>query len=213
MSKRKYYLFDSSAALHFYIPHPNPKVKDTLAYLLSQKISGNAFFYIPIFCIAEIFNTLAKHHYRTQEINKSDYDDAVKKLKDHIRNRQFFYPYSMDRYHNLNTDVIFPVEHTTDTEFTVTGLPPTTTAGDLNIELASRNQHDHVGRYHLSTLDITIIAMGIELRRVHDKNFALISKDKRLIKICDAIPSASRPPKTFLLQEATQRDISTFQQN
>lgn len=213
MSKRKYYLFDSSAALHFYIPHRNPKVNETLAFLLAQKLGGNAFFYIPIFCIAEIFNTLAKHHYRTNELTKSDYDDAVKKLKEHIRNRQFFYPYSMDRYHNLNTDAIFPIEHTINTEFTVTGLPTTASTGEINLALAAQNEHSHIGHYHLSTLDITIIAMGIELRRVHDKNFALISKDKRLIQICNAIPQSERPPKAFYLQEITKRDISAFHQN
>jgi len=213
MSKRKYYLFDTSAAIHFYIPHPNPKVNAVLAYLLAQKASGHAFFYIPIFCIAEIFNTLAKHHFRTKEITKDVYDDAVSKVKDHIRNRQFFYPYSMDRYHNLNTDLIFPIEHQVDTEYSVTGLPPGTPIGNINLALAANDPHDHTGHYHLSTLDIAIIAMGIELRRVHDQNFAIISKDKRLINICDKIPqSPARPPKAFYLQKTSLKDITDFSQ-
>ena len=83
------------------------------------------------------------------------------------------------------------IEHTTETEFDATGLPVGTDTAVLNKKLKQNNPRDHIGKYYLSTLDILIIAMGMELKRIHGTEIHLLTKDKRLALI------SSKKPQIF----------------
>jgi hypothetical protein len=61
------YLFDASAAVEIYAPR-NDRVKRIINHILAQKdVHRGASLFIPNFCIAEGFNTLARKHFDPKE--------------------------------------------------------------------------------------------------------------------------------------------------
>lgn len=152
-----YYLLDACAFGEYIGKLSNRQVinHDMLANIVS-----GSFYYIPQFCVAEIFNMFAKWHYAEKKIGSKRYEQLCELFKDMIRNRKILYPYDLHRYHNLNCDKIYKHEHTTPK------------GSDSK----------------LSTFDILIIAMGIELQHIHGKdNLTILSCDKRLIKISNIV--------------------------
>ncbi len=181
-----YYLLDTSALGHIYT-RENPRLTELLEYIFLQRIRGRAFLYLPNFCVPEIFNIFARNRYRKRIINDSQYENLRTAFRDHIRNRKTLYSYDLNRYHNINTDIIFTAEHTT------APLRPSRRAG---IEAS---------KCSLSALDILIIAMGIELKHVHSGNDVyLVTNDERLSNVCNKIKSA---PKAFYLEMTYKKDL------
>jgi predicted nucleic acid-binding protein len=152
------YLFDASAIVPFY--RHNPELEPKVNHLVNQHEMGRATLFMPNFCIAEVFNTFAKLNFRSQEIKKEEYDQMKNKFRSDIRRGRMFYEYPLHIYHIYNVDFISPFEH------------------QLFI---GKNKNEF-----LSTLDILIIGMGIELVNLYgNDNFRIITCDKRLAKICE----------------------------
>ena len=133
--------------------------------LLDKILKKEHFFYIPQFCVAEVFNTINKWCYRKTndkvQISEEEAKILIDRFKDMIHDRKYLYAYDLHRYHNLNCDKIFKIENSTP-----------------KIDKKS----------YLSTFDILIIAMGIELQHIHGKdNFSIVSTDKRLVEVSKKI--------------------------
>ena len=198
------YLIDASVALEFYRPKPSFSTEQAYIhsrnlrrFLTMQKENEKAIFFIPSFCIAEVRNTLARWLHREKNIFRSQehYKAVFHTFISHVHDRKFFYSHDLNRYHNLNTTEVTEVEHTTETEFDATGLPIGTDVRTINAKLQEKDPYDHVGKYYLSTFDILIIAMGMELKKTHGEEIHLLTRDKRLYLICSKKPNVF--PKSY----------------
>ena len=96
------------------------------------------------------------------------------------------------------------VEHKTDTEYQATGLPTTATQEELNRKLQEKDRADFVSRHYLSTFDILVIAMGMELKMIHGAEVHLLTKDNRLALISGQKPSF---PKPYCWPETSVSDL------
>lgn len=122
-----------------------------------EKANGSAFLYMPQFCVPEVFNTFARIFYRDNTIPGPLYTEWRNEFIKAIGNRRILYCYDLHRYHNLNTHRIYEIEHKTP-----------------------YSQKERA----LSTFDILIIAMGMELKRVHcPNNVSILTRDGRLQRI------------------------------
>lgn len=197
------YLIDASVAVEFYKPKATfhsreyyVNSRELRQRITEQKVTGKAIIFIPSFCIAEVRNILDKWFLRCKGIfhSQQHYETAFENFISHVHDRKFFYSYDLNRYHNLNVNEVTFVEHTTETEFDATGLPIGTYDDTINDELRKRNPRDHVSKYYLSTFDILIIAMGIELKRIHGEEVHLLTADKRLFSISSKKPGMFPKP-------------------
>lgn len=123
----------------------------------AEKASGAAFLYMPQFCVTEVFNTYTRLFYRDRKIGGSRYTRWRGEFIKAIHDRQLVYCYDLHRYHNPNAHKICKIEHTTP-------------YGE--------------GEKFLSTFDILVIAMGMELQRIHLPNpVNVLTRDRRLATI------------------------------
>ncbi|MDR0800637.1 MAG: hypothetical protein LBN01_03805 [Endomicrobium sp.] len=158
LQSRHYYLIDTSAFCRYVELESNSNI--------ISNFQNSCFYYIPQFCIAEVFNTFAKWYYSEDKISPEKYEELCKIFKKLIRNRFVFYPYDLHRYHNLNCDKIYEVEHKT----------PAQKKGKL------------------STFDILILAMAIELQTIHgNDNITILSCDKRILEIAKLLNIIAEP--------------------
>ena len=156
--ERLYYLLDASAVIHLYVP--DEQVTPKLDHLIEQRGLGKAFLLIPNFCVAETFNALARLHFRKKELNADLYQLCKQTFGRDIHNGQFFYHYEMNRYHVLDVDHIIPFEH---------------------LFLTERPKGAKKGEdWSLSTYDVLIIAMGMELDRITGGAAQLVTCDRRM---------------------------------
>lgn len=157
------YLFDASAAIEVYISQ-SESVKKVVRYVLDQKmVHRQAALFIPNFCVAEVFNTLARKHFDPgddpQVLNDLEYKRHLDKFRRHVHWGETLYPYDLNRYHIIAADKIIPAEHS----------------------LARKHKHDH-----LSTFDILIIAMACELGYVWGReNTYLLTCDRRMKRVLE----------------------------
>jgi hypothetical protein len=199
------YLFDASAAVEIYRPR-SPQVGKVIQALIDQRtVLRRAAFFIPSFCIAEVFNTFAKWHFdpadSRQKIDWSVYEQLVRKFRQDIRWGRMLYTYDLNRYHIMAADEIIPIEHT----------------------VARRDERDH-----LSTYDILLIAMACELHYIGPaESVHLVTCDRRIQIVCEEFrrsdiarvrrkvsraldePEASRwfPPRVLYLPALKLSDI------
>ena len=135
------------------------RVKDLLDYIIEQKGLRKATLFMPSFCIAEVFNTFAKWRYRDTVISETEYLTIKDAFRKHVRRGIIISEYPLHIYHIYNTDHIIPFEHQWD------------------------NKEDT-----LSTFDILIIAMGVELvKHFGDSRVRILTADKRLASICNQL--------------------------
>lgn len=201
---RKYYLFDTSTAKFLYQTNPNnPNLDTALTYLVTHNTLKEAVFYIPVFCIVELFNTYASYYHRLNTMNQITYDSIIAKIREHIRQQKLFQVYGITRYHNYNADSIYPVEHTFETEYSLTGLPASTPAKKISKKLIEIKRDPSLKRYHLSSFDILILSMGMELKKIYFEDTCILSHDQRLCKI--AAQCKDMPPVFY----TNRRDINT----
>ena len=155
-----YYLFDASALILFY-----QKANKKLDEIFVSKAKNESFIYVPQFCVPEVFNTFARLYYRDKKISEDIYNQYCVAFKEHVSSRKVIYCYDLHRYHNLNAHQLFIYDHT---------IP-----------------YDHINSTKsLSTLDILIISMGMELKRIHPpQDVFLVTADKRMQTVCKACPS------------------------
>ena len=150
------------------------------------------FFYIPNFCIAEVFSVFMKHsfgswnrHLKTKgTINTKVYNSLVKQFYNDIHNGKFLYHYELDRYHVLGINLVAPIDHY------------------FKISKSKQKQISPAG-----TFDHLIISMGINLAHIHgSKNVCILSSDDRLIDIVKKCknPIPSKTIKKLRLNNATE---------
>ncbi len=157
------YLFDASAAAEIYRPR-SPQVGKIIQHMIDQRtVLRRAAFFIPNFCIAEVFNTFARWHFdppeSRQKIEWAEYERMVRRFRLDVRWGRMLYTYDLSRYHIMAADEIIPIEHT----------------------VARRSERDH-----LSTYDILLIAMGCELHYIGPaQSVYLVTCDRRIQIVCE----------------------------
>lgn len=181
-----YLLFDASAIVPFYDPISREQI-DIVAGLTARKLDDKLFFYIPVFCISEVLNTFAKRHYRLKKLPADLYQKCRNDFIKHVKDRNFFYCYYMNRYHNINAHEVFLKEHTVHTEYSESGLDPLKVR-PYKVERALRKKDPTNGiyKYYLSTFDIVIISMAMELQKIHGEA-VIVTADNRIETIASAI--------------------------
>jgi len=151
--KAKYiYLLDTCAWVNYY--KGNPKIQALLAHIIEQKGMNRATLFMPSFCVAEVFNTFAKWRYRGKDIkiNEEEYCGIKTNFRNHIRRGHLISEYPLHIYHIYNTDYVIPFEHQWDIE-----------------------------QDSLSTFDLLIIGMGIELiKHYGDYPIRILTSEKRI---------------------------------
>lgn len=160
MQAKYIYLLDTCAWVHYY--KGDPKVKILLDHIIVQKGLNKATLFLPSFCIAEVFNTFAKWRYRGDDVKLTE--DEYVKIKDifrnHIRKGALATEYPLHIYHIYNADYVIPFEHQWDT--------------------------GKDGNWRLSTFDILIIGMGIELVKHYGSlPVRILSCEKRIPLLCN----------------------------
>lgn len=161
-----YYLLDASVVVLEYDPRCSHLAKDNMTKLIESGKKKEAVLFLPDFCVVEAFNTLAKWFWSPDDkrfATEKQYRGAYEQLERSVKRRGLYYAYDLHRYHVLNCDEIFKAEHTSPRE----------------------EDRRHPGSFHrLSSFDILIIAMGMELTRIHaEQSVWIVSGDHRLVEI------------------------------
>jgi rRNA-processing protein FCF1 len=169
-----YCLFDASVIAAYYCPKTtrSHRVVENARNLIESVRSGesNHFFYIPNFCIAEVFSVFMKYAYsRWNKQTKSGRIDGRvhKRLREQfeadIHNAKLFYHYELSRYHVLAINLVAPIDH----HYKLYRKPKT-----------------GAGQIPSGTFDELIIAMAIHLVKIHGRgNVIVITSDDRLARI------------------------------
>jgi len=153
------YLFDASAAVELYAPRSS-KIEKAVQFIVDQKRTHKqAALYIPNFRVVEVFNALARRHFKDGALDRAQYESSLKRFRDDVHWGRTLYSYDLNRYHVIGADEIIPIEH----------------------HVASEHERDH-----LSTFDILIIAMACELAYVgRPEDTFLVTCDRRILKVVD----------------------------
>jgi hypothetical protein len=162
---RIYYLLDTSALRYLYVPQGD--ITERLDHILEQRALDEAFLFIPNFCVAEMFNTLARLHFRDKELNESEYRYCKDAFSRDIHNGMLFYHYELNRYHVLDVDHVIPFEHLFQPSY----------KGKERI---------------LSTFDVLIVTMGMELARITGGKCHIMTCDRRIAQIAKVLSNLSR---------------------
>lgn len=163
------YLFDTSAAIDIYLP-PTERVRKAVRFILDQRETHRqAVIYIPSLCVAEVFNALARKHFRPREkeehLNRQQYEKCLNQFRADIHWGKRLYVYDLNRYHVVAVDEIIPTEHHVPVE----------------------KDWDH-----LSTADILVIAMACELAFLNrpEETF-LVTSDRRMKRVVEQLAQGS----------------------
>lgn len=176
-----YLLLDANVTAGYYLPRSlsSKKARDRIEIIFDSVRSGRSdfFFYLPNFCVAEVFSVFMKHSFgawnshvkKKGTIDTRVYMSLVKQFQDDIHNGKFIYHYELSRYHVLGINLVAPVDHY------------------FRFRRGKKRNVTPMG-----TFDHLIISMGIHLCRIHGRdNVAVISSDDRLTdilqKCCDGI--------------------------
>jgi predicted nucleic acid-binding protein len=159
------YLYDASAAVELYVPSRDAASRAAHFILDQRVIHKQAITYIPNFCIAEVFNTLARKHLRPKgdepKLSRQQHEDCLDRFRNDVHWGKKLYSYDLNRYHIVAVDDIIPREHDLDKE----------------------TEWDHP-----STFDILVIAMAAELAYLgKPKETYLVTCDRRLKRVAEQL--------------------------
>ncbi len=167
-----YLLLDANVTAGYYFPRclSSTRAQSRIENIFDSVRSGatDHFFYIPNFCVAEVFNVFMKHAYgswnrhvrRHGTIDKRVYNSLVRQFQSDIHNGRFIYHYELSRYHVLGINLVAPIDHYYQFSRGRTNVAP------------------------MGTFDHLIIAMGVHLAHIHGpENVAVLSADDRLCNI------------------------------
>lgn len=169
-----YCLFDACVIAAYYCPSTtrSRKVVESARNLIESVRSGKSkhFFYIPNFCIAEVFSVFMKYAYsRWNKQTKSGrirgwvHKRLRKQFEADIHNAKLFYHYELSRYHVLAINLVAPIDH----------------HYKLYREAKTIGRHAPAG-----TFDQLIIAMGIHLVKIHGaEKVVIVTADDRLARV------------------------------
>lgn len=181
-----YVLLDANVTAGYYLPRSlnSKRACERIEVLFDAARSGTTelFFYLPNFCVAEVFSVFMKHsfgawnsHVKKQgTIDTRVYRSLVAQFQSDIHNGRFIYHYELSRYHVLGINLVAPVDH---------------------YFRFRRSKKRHVAP--MGTFDHLIISMGVHLVRIHGRdNVVVVSADDRLTdilaKCCSGIPANTR---------------------
>ncbi len=186
------YIFDASGLVSYLTNRPS-RTRQILDYLIEQrKVHHQATLFVPNFCVAEVFNALAKFRFdltveAEKRLNEAQYRDCLKRFRKLIHWGEVFYPYDLNRYHILAADDIIPAEQ----------------------QLPRRPKRNSPAIYdRLSTLDILVIAMGMELAYLfEEENVTLITGDERMKFVADDLKNTRREQRAS--SRVTREDLGS----
>ena len=170
----RYILFDTNVVAAYYLPrsHRSVELRERAKTIFDAKRSGaeQLFFYLPNFCVAEVFSVFMKHGFGTwnkqvkKTIHTKVYDSLVKQFEADIHNASLIYHYELSRYHILGVNLVAPVDH----------------YFQFNRQTLGKKKNI----MPMGTYDHMIISMGIQLTRIHGEDkVAIVSGDDRLTNI------------------------------
>lgn len=182
-----YLLLDANVTAAYYLPRSTKsvKVRERIERIFDSVRSGetNHFFYLPNFCVAEVFSVFMKYSFGRWNqhvkaigtIDTRHYNRIVEQFQSDIHNGKFIYHYELSRYHVLGINLVAPVDH----YFQISRARMKRRKGKKISETRVRPNVVPMG-----TLDHLIIAMGLHLTRIHGRdNVAILSSDDRLTDI------------------------------
>ena len=179
-----YILLDTNVVVGYYLPRSlnSKKARKRIEIIFDSARSGESgfFFYLPNFCVAEVFSVFMKHTFgalnahvkKKGTIDTRVYNSIVKQFEEDIHNGKFIYHYELSRYHVLGINLVAPVDHYFRFKKGKGRVTP------------------------MGTFDHLIISMGIHLAHIHGKNNVIIlTTDDRLSNILnkcnEGIPKAT----------------------
>jgi len=167
-----YILLDANVTAGYYLARTleSKRARERIENVFDSVRSGatSHFFYIPNFCIAEVFGVFMKYafgrwnaHVRAKgTIDTRVYRSLVEQFQKDIHSGRFLYHYELSRYHVLGINLVAPIDH---------------------YYQLTRGKKRHVP---MGTFDHLIISMGIHLAHIHGRNnVAILSADDRLTDI------------------------------
>lgn len=168
----KYFLLDTNIIVAYYLPQAScsKKASERARMIIDYVKKGGApnwVLLIPNIAIAEAFNTFAKYCYGKWNphvkknipggLDQRKYKTIRKKFRDHIHNGKLFHQIELNRYHILYSDLISPLDH------------------------YYQIYRKRGNKAPLQTMDILILAMGIELNHLLGaERFYVITADNRM---------------------------------
>ena len=172
---RKFILLDANVVVAYYLPRATNSSKTSkLSREIIESVRSKAtdnFFYIPNFCVAEVFSAFYKHAYSRWNLHVKKHGPIDKRVLNTVRNQfrndihnaSLFYHYELSRYHVITVDLISPINH-----YYKMGRK------------AKGKKHSSPA----STFDQLIISMGMHLVKIHGlDNVAIMTTDDRIEKI------------------------------
>jgi len=182
----RFCLLDANLLAGYYLPEclHSQKARDRVRVIIEavrKRTCPELFFYIPNFCIAEVFRVFAKYRWAKWDsavkrnlpngLDKQRYHKICGRFHNDIHNGFLLQQVELNRYHVLATDLISPV--------------------DAYYEY---NRHRPGGRRYrkqmMSAADQLLIGMGIHLAKIHSRsNFAILTADHRLANILNRAKS------------------------
>lgn len=165
-----YVLFDTNLVLGYYLPRALDfrTARSRVRTLVDSVRSGqsNHFFYLPNFCIAEVFSSFAKYSFGQYNrhvarnggtIDTRVYQSLCGQFRRDIHNGRLFYQLELNRYHVLAIDLVAPIDH--------------------YFKIRRTNRWSNPA----GTFDQLIVGMAIHLAHVHGQdNVVLVTADSRL---------------------------------
>lgn len=170
-----YCLFDANVIAAYYLPATcrSEKVVDAARALIESVRSGGSshFFYIPNFCIAEVFSVFMKHtyghwnpHVKHGTVDGRVHNSVRKQFQEDIHNARLFYHFELTRYHVLALNLVAPIDH--------------------YYQLAKKTKKNRHQVRPAGTFDHLIVAMAVHLVKIHGAgDVCLITADERLERI------------------------------
>lgn len=197
MSMRYIYLLDTCAYVNYLRKLPeHPDLEAKMNHLIEQRGLGAATLFMPNFCIAEVFNTFGRFRYREGIIrSETDYEIVKNAFRNHIRRGVLISEYPLHIYHVYNADYVVPFEH----------------QWNIGVDQSWR----------LSTFDILIIGMGIELvKHFGEENVRIVTCDNRIEMLCnslrrnvtDTIREQYKIPRNVIYPMAINLNATGFEQ-
>lgn len=202
--RRRFVLLDANLVVGYYLPESlssvsaRPHIKNIIDAVRNGGVP-EIFLYIPDPCIPEVFAVFAKYFFATwdrqvkknlsKKLKKADYEAMLSKFQKDLHNGKLLNQVELNPYHILATHLISPV--------------------DANYEYY-RNRHNQKVKRNkkmMGATDHTIIAMGINLSRIHGRgNFTVLTADHRLADILTRAISVRRnkAEKLGLLETAKE---------
>lgn len=166
-----YILLDANVTAGYYLPRSlrSTRARRQIEILFDSVRSGKSdhFFYLPNFCVAEVFSVFMKYAFGAwnkhvkKTIDKRVYNSLVAQFERDIHNGAFVYHYELSRYHVLGINLVAPIDHY------------------FRFRRGKKRTVAPMG-----TFDHLIISMGIHLAHIHGHSeVAIVSADDRLTDI------------------------------